>query len=76
MACRHAYKTLDRAEDLTCESCLFEIKAREYERGLKDATTGSTKRLKCYICGKEVSTPIPEKTVVRAWIECPECTDN
>jgi hypothetical protein len=32
-------------------------------------------RLRCNRCGKELSTPIPEDTVVRAWIECPECIE-
>jgi hypothetical protein len=33
-------------------------------------------RIKCNICGKDVSTEVPEGTVVRAWIECPECTQD
>lgn len=37
MACKHAHKMLDKAEDLTCEDCLLEIKVTEYERGLRDA---------------------------------------
>ena len=27
----------------------------------------------CSNCGKAVSTPMTEGTVVRAWVECPEC---
>lgn len=30
-------------------------------------------KLNCSSCGKPVSTEIPEETVVRASIECPEC---
>jgi len=30
-------------------------------------------RIKCSQCGKAVSTEVPEGTVVRAWVECPEC---
>jgi DNA-directed RNA polymerase subunit RPC12/RpoP len=31
------------------------------------------KLLVCSKCGKAVSTPVPDNTIVRAWIECPEC---
>lgn len=31
--------------------------------------------VRCSRCGKGVSTPIPEDTVIRAWIECPECLE-
>jgi hypothetical protein len=30
-------------------------------------------RLKCNRCGKEVSTHVPENTVILAWVECLEC---
>ncbi len=30
-------------------------------------------RLTCNRCGKSVSNEMPDDTVVRAWIECPEC---
>jgi DNA-directed RNA polymerase subunit RPC12/RpoP len=30
-------------------------------------------RILCYTCGKSVSTEVPDSTIVRAWIECPEC---
>jgi DNA-directed RNA polymerase subunit RPC12/RpoP len=33
-------------------------------------------RLMCNRCGKPVSSEVPEETVVRAWIECPECLDQ
>lgn len=33
-------------------------------------------RIKCSRCGKSVSTPVPLNTVVRAWIECPECIEK
>lgn len=32
-------------------------------------------RIRCLQCGKSVSTEVPEDTVIRAWIECPECTE-
>ncbi len=32
-----------------------------------------SERIHCSRCGKIVSTPIPKYTVIRAWIECPEC---
>lgn len=30
-------------------------------------------RIHCNKCGKSVSTEVPEDTIVRAWVECPEC---
>jgi hypothetical protein len=30
--------------------------------------------VKCSKCGKSVSNPVPEPVVVRAWVECPECS--
>lgn len=30
-------------------------------------------RLNCTICGKVVSTEVPDDTIVRASLECPEC---
>lgn len=29
--------------------------------------------IKCDRCNKAVSSPIPRSTVIRAWVECPEC---
>ena len=33
-------------------------------------------KIKCLNCGKTVSSPIPEETVVRASIICPECLEK
>jgi hypothetical protein len=33
-------------------------------------------KIKCMECGKEVSTEVPDGTLVRAWIECPECIEK
>jgi DNA-directed RNA polymerase subunit RPC12/RpoP len=33
-------------------------------------------RIRCMNCGKSVSTPVPKETVVRAWVECPECIEK
>jgi hypothetical protein len=33
-------------------------------------------KLHCGQCGKPISTEIPDGTVVRAWIECPECCET
>ena len=33
-------------------------------------------RLHCLNCGKSVSTPVPKDTIVRAWIQCPECIEK
>jgi len=33
-------------------------------------------RLVCFHCGKAVSTEVPDDTVVRAALECPECIEK
>lgn len=33
-------------------------------------------RLSCCYCGKCVSTEVADETIVRAWIECPECIEK
>lgn len=33
-------------------------------------------RLRCYYCGKSVSNEVPEDTIVRAILECPECIEE
>ncbi len=32
--------------------------------------------LKCWVCAKSVSTEVPDETVMRATLECPECFDE
>lgn len=32
--------------------------------------------LKCSDCGAQVSSQVPANTVVRAWIQCPECLEE
>ena len=34
------------------------------------------KNIRCGTCGKIVSTPVPDETVIRAYIECPECIEK
>ena len=33
-------------------------------------------RLRCYPCGRSVSTEVPDETVVRACLFCPECLER
>lgn len=33
-------------------------------------------RLRCGKCGKSVSNEVPDDTIVRAWLECPECIED
>ena len=33
-------------------------------------------RLRCYHCGESVSTEVPDDTIVRAILECPECIEK
>lgn len=35
-----------------------------------------TERVLCMNCGKSVSSPVPVGTVVRAWVQCPECLEK
>ena len=30
-------------------------------------------RIHCNKCGKEVSSDVPDNTILRGWVECPEC---
>jgi len=30
-------------------------------------------RIPCNVCGKAISTEIPNDSIIRAWVECPEC---
>lgn len=32
--------------------------------------------IRCSNCGWAVSTPVPPGTIVRAYVECPNCTDE
>ena len=32
-------------------------------------------RYHCWFCGKSVTTPVPDDTLVRALLVCPECID-
>lgn len=34
------------------------------------------KQLTCNICHKTVSTEVPDGTIIRGWIECPECIEK
>lgn len=36
----------------------------------------TTERIWCMTCGKSVSTEVPKNTIVRAWVECPECIEK
>ena len=31
------------------------------------------KKLKCVLCNKSVSSSVPDETVVRSFLTCPEC---
>ena len=33
-------------------------------------------RIRCNVCGKPVSTEVPNHTVIRGWVECPECVES
>jgi hypothetical protein len=39
-------------------------------------STKDMERIHCASCGKPVSTPVPKPTIVRAWVECPECVNE
>lgn len=50
---------------------LIAMGGREYLLNKNHAE--NTERIWCAQCGKPVSTPVPKPTIVRAWVECPEC---
>lgn len=33
-------------------------------------------RIRCNECGKSISTEVPDETIIRAWIVCPECIEG
>ena len=33
-------------------------------------------RLHCSVCGRDVSTEVPDGTIVRAFIQCPDCIND
>lgn len=39
-------------------------------------TAPTDDRLHCWSCGKSVSSPVPPNTIVRAYLECPECIER
>ena len=43
-----------------------------------EIVVAATQRLRCWNCGKPVSSPIVAigELIVRAWIECPECLET
>jgi hypothetical protein len=32
--------------------------------------------IKCSLCGKHVSSPVPDGAQIRAWISCYECSES
>lgn len=72
----HKEADLKRAGDMVTESVvtLREI-LESFDEEMAQAAQ-NTKRLHCAGCGKSVSSRVPEGTVVRAFIECPECIEK
>ena len=33
-------------------------------------------KIRCCKCGENVSTEVPDETIVRGWVECPECIEK
>lgn len=48
----------------------------ELEISAELANEGFPTRIRCSSCGKSVSTGVPKHTIVRAWIQCPECIEK
>ena len=46
------------------------------DNGMIRNKTKLTKQIQCSNCGEVVSTPVPTNTVIRAWVECPECIEK
>lgn len=45
-------------------------------RAAKHATAPKLRPIGCNRCGRPVSNPLPDDTIVRAWVECPECIER
>ncbi len=44
--------------------------------GSREPMSMFDERIHCDNCGKSVSTPVPKDTLVRAWVQCPECIEK
>lgn len=47
-----------------------------FDEAMAQAAAKASKPLSCTVCGKPASSPVPESTVVRGFIECPECIEK
>lgn len=48
----------------------------ELEVSAEFANEGFSTRIRCNGCGKPVSTGVPKHTIMRAWVQCPECIEK
>lgn len=48
----------------------------EFEISAELANQQFEHRIRCNGCGKTVSTGVPKHTIMRAWVECPECIEK
>lgn len=45
------------------------------EQQARERFPDDTYRVRCNVCGKSVSNPLPVAVIVRAWVMCPECVE-
>lgn len=72
-----AGKNMAEATNLVTEAV---VSLREilvsFDDAMAQESAKNQKPLSCTRCGKPVSSPVPEATVVRGFIECPECIEK
>jgi len=52
------------------------VRAKSWAEHMIEELLPYMERILCAQCGKSVSTPVPKRTIVRAWVECPECINR
>ena len=68
-----------RYKEMGCLQCQISIIAdHKYGKNIEPVPHGITpvETINCSRCGKAVSTPVPTGTIVRAFMECPECVEK
>lgn len=56
----------------TPEAILFDQSMQASKEALESDPV-EMQQLRCNRCAKTVSTLVPDGTIIRAWVECPEC---
>jgi hypothetical protein len=75
---RHAILVSKNIYNITWQDKIFAKIINEIKKEKKDVIPESilTGRIHCCRCGASVSSPVPENTIVRAWVECEQCIEK